>query len=206
MGGGTQQKAKTTTTTTTRTPLPALSNQHAHTPPPPVLNKRLAACWPTCSGCRNGANDRRGNELAAAFSPPTEENTAQNATRLQEESGGAVRGSGVFTGPGGRGRGPGGGLARPTCSNSRSYPEEMKTSISAELHRSDAPNPPHFLAGSAAILCFHSWGPEAPGPGPLHRHLSAHRDPRTGPGFKARRSFRWKIESLKCQCFPLRIC
>lgn len=37
----------------------------------------------------------------------------------------------------------------------------MKTSIVAEPHRSDTPNPPHFLAGSAAIFCFHSWGPGA---------------------------------------------
>lgn len=46
---------------------------------------------------------------------------------------------------------------RPTCSNSQSYPEEMKTSISAELCRSCTPNPFHFLAGSLAIFCFHSW-------------------------------------------------
>lgn len=97
---------------------------------------------------------------------PEKKNTLLKATTLQEESGATdetVRESGVFTGPGGLGRlgREVGGLARPTCSNSRSYPEEMKTSISAEPRRSDTPNPLHFLAGSAAILCFHSWGPGA---------------------------------------------
>lgn len=45
----------------------------------------------------------------------------------------------------------------PTCSNSHGYPEEMKTSISAELCGSCTPNPFHFLAGSLTISCFHSW-------------------------------------------------
>lgn len=57
--------------------------------------------------------------------------------------------------------GEAGGLAalgedRPTCSNSRSYPEEMKTSISAEPCRSRTQDPFHFLAGCLPIYCFHS--------------------------------------------------
>lgn len=123
-----------------------------------------AACWPTCSACRNDANDRSENKLAAAIFPSTEKKKphcgSDDGSGASDE---AVRESGVFTVPGGP-WGPGrevGGLARPTCSNSRSYPEEMKTSISAEPHGSDTPDPPHFLAGSAAIFCFHSWGPGA---------------------------------------------
>lgn len=63
------------------------------------------------------------------------------------------RGRSVYS-PGGW---KGGGGVESTCSNSQSYPEEMKTSISAELCRSCTPNPFHFLTGSLAIFCFHSW-------------------------------------------------
>ena len=47
---------------------------------------------------------------------------------------------------------PGGGWS--TCSNSQSYPEEMKTSISAEPHTKSLSLPP---MARFTIFCFHSW-------------------------------------------------
>lgn len=101
------------------------------------------------------AKESKGRKICARAAALTEECDAQE----RAQTGRHERGRSVYSPRGG---------GWPTCSNSQRYPEEMKTSISAEPHTKSLSLPPMARSLSSVSTA---------GSGTVSPRLSAHLDP-----------------------------